>query len=137
MITLKNKDALSTPSQWIEEDYGVVEINDETFSGKFPKNCLVAQLAFYNDTTSTVHFDRRISELMGKTDLEALRVHEDFYKFYRDQFSSGGVNSDRVRTLVAYLFSSSDYASPDFYRALNSILVIYPNGPWSKDQLMH
>lgn len=74
---------LSSGDQWIAEPLGVTEIDDATFSGKFPRNCLVAQVAFYNDQSNMIHYDQRIVALMTPLHREALRVHEDLYKLRR------------------------------------------------------
>jgi hypothetical protein len=77
------EESRTTPSQWKAEENGVIRIEDATIQSYFPKNCLVAQVAFYDDRTNVVHYDARILRLMEKTDQNALRVHEDFYRAVR------------------------------------------------------
>jgi hypothetical protein len=120
----------SNGSQWKAEPLGVTEINDATFSGKFPKNCLIAQVAFYNDQTNVIHYDQRIVSLMPSLHREALRVHEDLYRvrrvaalYYADYLKKYWANKDAesqrrfiadktsngVRALVAQLFTKDKF----------------------------
>lgn len=120
----------SKGSQWKAEPLGVTEINDATFSGKFPKNCLVAQVAFYDDQTKVIHYDQRIVSLMPSLHREALRVHEDLYRarraaavYYADYIKRFWRNRDveaqrrfvadktsnSVRALVAQFFTKDEF----------------------------
>jgi hypothetical protein len=75
--------AKTTLTQWKAEPAAVLAINDMTLQAQLPKNCLIAQVAFYDDVNNLVHFDSRIVSLMSAVDQSALRVHEDIYKARR------------------------------------------------------
>lgn len=69
----------TTAGQWKSEAGGIIRFEDATIQSRFPANCLVAQVAFYDDKSDIVHYDSRIVDLMDKVDQYALRVHEDLY----------------------------------------------------------
>jgi len=80
--------SVTDEKQWINEPAGVTEIDDATFSDRFPDNCLVVQVARFDDATKNVHVDQRLIDIMGAADKVALKLHEDLYSFYRSQVSA-------------------------------------------------
>jgi len=75
--------AKTKPSQWKAEPAAILPINDMSLVAQLPHNCLIAQVAFYDDVNNIVHFDSRIVRLMELEDQNALRVHEDIYRARR------------------------------------------------------
>jgi len=74
----------TTDSQWISAKSGVVTLKDATFAQRVPQNCLVVQVAIYDDVTGMINFDERIVDSMDDYQKDALRLHEEIYKFYRE-----------------------------------------------------
>lgn len=71
------------PSQWKSEPAAILAVDDMSLQAQLPQNCLIAQVAFYDDINNLVHFDSRIVSLMLSEDQSALRVHEDIYRARR------------------------------------------------------
>jgi hypothetical protein len=88
------------PSQWKSEPAAILAIDDMSLQAQLPQNCLIAQVAFYDDINNLVHFDSRIVGLMLSEDQSALRVHEDIYRARRvrgaDLQNALDINSGRL-----------------------------------------
>jgi hypothetical protein len=139
---------ITQPVQWREEDYGVLEINDSGYVGKVPDNCLISQIAYYDDTTNLIHFDGRIVNSLSGDQIRALRLHEDLYRFNRSQVKDYNAhckyyknhpsyiancsyktpNSSTTRQFVGYLISNQGYLKNDLLAYAKSVSE-YAKGP--------
>jgi len=99
----------TTPAQWKAEENGVIRIEDATIQSHFPENCLVAQVAFYDDTTGIVHYDARILRLMSNVDMNALRVHEDIYHAVRARGLQLSDARERMKADIDAAYNSPAY----------------------------
>jgi hypothetical protein len=99
-------------SQWQAEPGGIIKFEDSSFQAYFPSNCLIAQVAFFNDQTGIVHYDARIVSMMERVDQSALRVHEDLYRGMRL----------RAQQLVTWIANNELYCRMNGYQ-VNEVLV--------------
>ncbi len=130
--------SITKKEQWIPQD-GIARVSDANFDYRFPKNCLIAQVAHFNDVTQKINYDKGIVSLFDKANLTALKLHEDFYWFYRkslyqrisyfksfDSYTrfydywfekwlkNSTANSDTVRPLVGYVLMNENYNTHEF-----------------------
>lgn len=96
----------TSENEWASATNGVLELSDATIQQRLPRNCLVSQIARYDDTTSTIFYDRRIYLLMTKIHREALKMHEDIFKFYRAQWNK---RQQAVNVYISYFDKNSIY----------------------------
>lgn len=69
-----------------------------------PNACRLEQIAIYHDDTNVLDVDREIWQSLDSLNQAALIAHEEVYKNYRD---AGDVTSEKVRSLVGALFSTT------------------------------
>lgn len=72
-------------SDWVQYDNGLLEVYDHNFNGRDEAECLLVQAAYYDSDELEVQYDPRIFYAMEKAHQNALIIHEDFYRFYREQ----------------------------------------------------
>ncbi len=111
---------ITEPYQWIAEEYGVLEIDDIGYQGKISNKCLIVQVAYYDDEADVVRYDKRITDLFDSSQRTTLKLHEDIYKYYRDEVRCYNIllsyfeiaedemkfQSDRVHQVVQYLIKN-------------------------------
>lgn len=133
---------ITRESQWRPASSGVIELADANYIARFPANCLVVQVAYFDDRLQTVSYDRRITDLMNNLNKVGLKMHEDVYRFYRasaqihnDVANSLGVdsaganlktikiNSDSTRNFIGRILMTNNLTRQDFDEAAGSVAV--------------
>ncbi len=111
-----------------------------------PKNCLIAQLAYYDDLNNVVHYDEDITGLMSPSELIAFKLHEIIYAFARTRIyvynhrlldfmetvpQMANLTENQKENLIAslkcHLIWTLDFA--DIIRYLVGFLLAEPNIP--------